>query len=173
MKKCLISITLLLIASFLLPQCSSNKKEGEEPIVKKKRREINMDKRLERDKTNLFGNLSGNKGTTFEFSTSNVLWRASLESLDFLPLNTIDYSGGLIISDWYSSDLSNESIKIEVRFLSNELKASSVKVKSFKKTCNTNQCKTIKMKDSFNQKIKNNIIAKARDIKIQDENKKK
>ena len=57
--------------------------------------------------------------TNYEFSTSNPMWRASLETLDFLPLTTVDYSGGMIITDWYSDNNSqSESIKISVRFLS-------------------------------------------------------
>ena len=44
----------------------------------------------------------GNKKTTYEFSSSNPMWRASLETLDFIPLTTVDYSGGMIITDWYS-----------------------------------------------------------------------
>ena len=44
--------------------------------------------------------LRGGK-TTYEFSTANPMWRASLETLDFLPLTTVDYSGGIIITDWY------------------------------------------------------------------------
>ncbi len=31
-----------------------------------------------------------------------LLWRASLEILDFIPLTTVDYSGGIIITDWYN-----------------------------------------------------------------------
>ena len=155
--------------------CSSQKKGGdEEQLVKKKRREVNMDKRAEVASGNLFGNLGGgNKSTTYEFATSNILWRASLESLDFIPLNTIDYSGGLIVSDWYSTDYSGESIKITVRFLSNELKASSIDVKSFKKNCKNEKCKTLSMNNGFNNKIKDNIIAKARDLKIKEETTKK
>ena len=68
------------------------------------------------------------------------MWRASLELLDFLPLTTVDYSGGVIISDWYSDDLkSNESIKISVRFLSNEVRSDSVKIIVHKKKCSSNQ----------------------------------
>jgi len=155
--------------------CSSQKKAGDdEQLVKKKRREVNMDKRTEAASGKLFGNLGGgNKSTTYEFATSNILWRASLESLDFIPLNTIDYSGGLIVSDWYSTDYSGESIKITVRFLSNELKASSIDVKTFKKNCKNEKCKTLAMNNGFNNKIKDNIIAKARDLKIKEETIKK
>ena len=73
----------------------------------------------------LFGEIGKNKsGTNFEFSTSNVLWRATLKSLDFLPLVNSDYSGGVIVYDWYSGKTDAQSIKITVIFLSNELKSS-------------------------------------------------
>ena len=79
----------------------------------------------------------GSRGTTYEFSTSNPMWRASLEILDFIPLSTVDYSGGMIITDWYSdsSDNSNESLKISVRFLSNEIRSDSLKIVVHKKNC--------------------------------------
>ena len=64
----------------------------------------------------------GGSATNYEFSTSNPMWRASLEILDFLPLSTVDYSGGMIITDWYSESNSDESIKITIRFLSNEVR---------------------------------------------------
>ena len=56
------------------------------------------------------------------------MWRASLETLDFLPFTTVDYSGGVIITDWYSDQDSNESIKITIRFLSNDIRADSLQV---------------------------------------------
>ncbi len=79
----------------------------------------------------------GSDNTTYEFSTSNPMWRASLEVLDFIPLATVDYSGGMIITDWYSdtSDNSNESLKISVRFLSNEIRSDSLKIVIHKKNC--------------------------------------
>ncbi len=84
------------------------------------------------------GGLVKNRGrgaTTYEFSTSNPMWRASLEILDFLPLTTVDYSGGMIITDWYSENNSDESIKITVRFLSNEVRSDNLKVIVHKKKC--------------------------------------
>ena len=68
-------------------------------------------------------------GTTYDFATSNIIWRATLESLDFVPLQSANYSGGVLITDWYSNDInSNESIKIEVRFLSDEASPNSLKI---------------------------------------------
>ena len=88
---------------------------------------------------NLSG-LTGKGKTTYEFSTSNPLWRASLDILDFIPMATVDYSGGTIVSDWYTDgSRNNESIKITVRFLSNEIKSESLKVVVHKKLlCKSN-----------------------------------
>ena len=90
----------------------------------------------------LEGLVGGRKGTNYEFSTSNPMWRASLETLDFLPLTTVDYSGGIIITDWYyDNNSSRESIKISLRFLSNDIKK---KIALF---CNLNVESVITAKD--------------------------
>ena len=113
-----------------------------------------------------------NSGTNFEFSTSNVLWRATLKSLDFLPLVNADYSGGIIVYDWYSNKGENQSIKISVRFLSNELKSSSVMVAGHKKTCDDlGKCFIEKLDNKFTDEIKESVISTAREIKIEDSKK--
>ena len=77
-------------------------------------------------------------GGTFEFASSNELWRASLDIIDFMPLASVNYSGGIIITDWYSTDqTSNESIKISIRFLTNEIRSDSLDIKVFNKKCLT------------------------------------
>ena len=118
----------------------------------------------------LFGDISkNNSGTNFEFSTSNVLWRATLKNLDFLPLVNADYSGGIIVYDWYSNKGENQSIKISVRFLSNELKSSSVVVAGHKKICDDlGKCFVEKLDNKFTEEIKESVIATARQIKIED-----
>ena len=109
--------------------------------------------------------LRGRGNTNFQFSSSNPLWRASLEILDFLPMTTVDYAGGMIISDWYSDNTnnSNESIKITIRFLSNEIRSDSLKVIAHKKTCKTIQsCNTIILENSaIGQELVSSIIRKA------------
>ena len=75
-------------------------------------------------------------GTNFEFGSSNPLWRASLDTIDFMPLASVNYSGGIIITDWYSTDQnSNESLKISIRFLTNEIRADALDIKIFNKVC--------------------------------------
>ena len=124
----------------------------------------------------LFSDITKNKGsTTFEFASSNVLWRATLKSLDFLPLINADYSGGVVIYDWYSDkENSNEEIKITVNFLNNEIKADSLKISAFKKTCDVQmKCLTKKLDNNFTDNIKDTIIASARSIKIEETKKQK
>ncbi len=85
----------------------------------------------------------GKKGNTnFEFASSNELWRASLDILDFMPLTSANYSGGVIITDWYSEQgKTNESIKITIRFLSNEIRSDALVINIFYKKCiNINNC---------------------------------
>ena len=90
-------------------------------------------------------------------------------------LQSANYSGGVLITDWYSNDInSNESIKIEVRFLSDKASPSSLKIISYKKICNNTNCKIAKLSESFNNKLLSSIMIKVRELKVKDElNKKK
>ena len=115
-----------------------------------------------------FGTGAGGKGTNFEFASSNELWRASLEVLDFLPLSNVDYSGGIIITDWYSDETTpGESIKISIRFLSNEIRADGINLTIHKKTCSTSaiDCKISKFESSLEEEIKLAILKKATILK--------
>jgi len=169
--------TAIIICLVALTSCAKEEQVTEENgniITKKKRIEPNVLKRAEsaRDKGGGIFNNAMNRQTTFDFATSNVLWRATLESIDFIPLNNVDYSGGVIVSDWYSVENSNDSIKLTVRFLSSDVKASSVKVINHKKICKNDNCKIIKGDNNLNTKIKKNILKLARELKIKDEQKK-
>jgi hypothetical protein len=125
----------------------------------------------------LFGEIGGQKssGQTINFGTSNVLWRATLKSLDFLPLVSSDYSGGILIYDWYSqANNPKEQIKISVQFLNNELKSDSVKIIAHKRICeNVDKCSNLVVEQKFIDTVKDNIIAVARSIKIEEAKKEK
>ena len=124
----------------------------------------------------IFGAIGQSKSSnTFEFSTSNVLWRATLKSLDFLPLMNADYSGGIIIYDWYSqANNPKEQIKISVQFLNNELRSDSIKITAHKKICdNADRCSNSTTDQNFANSIKENIIASARMLKIEEAKKEK
>ena len=114
-------------------------------------------KNIEEGKGVSIGGLGKRLGkTSYEFSTSNPMWRASLETLDFLPLTTVDYSGGVIISDWYNDSANkDDSIKITVRFLSNEILSNSLKIIVHKKSCDANNRCQINIIDS---KIREELV---------------
>ena len=109
--------------------------------------------------------LSRSGNTNFQFSSSNPMWRASLETLDFMPMATVDYAGGMIISDWYSDNSggNNESLKITVRFLSNEVRSDSIKIIVHKKICKSiSSCSTTVLENStISQELTSAIIRKA------------
>ena len=109
--------------------------------------------------------LSRSGNTNFQFSSSNPMWRASLETLDFMPMATVDYAGGMIISDWYSDNSggNNESLKITVRFLSNEVRSDSIKIIVHKKICKSiSSCSNTVLENStISQELTSAIIKKA------------
>ena len=107
-------------------------------------------------------------GGNFQFASSNEMWRATLELLEFTPLSNVDYSGGVIITDWFSENSEQDPIKITVRFLSNEIRADGLKVIIYKKICKKNDktnCQTIQDNTTLGQEIKLAILKKATSIK--------
>ena len=102
------------------------------------------------------------KGGTFDFASSNPLWRASLDTISFLPLISANYSGGIIISDWYSGNNENEAIKITIRFLTNEIRADALEIKVFQKRCGVqSNCAITENDGEIVNDLKKNILRKA------------
>ena len=103
------------------------------------------------------------KGTNYEFASSNELWRATLDTIDFMPLTTANYSGGIIVTDWYSdSENLNESLKITVRFLSNEIRSDALDLNIFYRDCDSsNRCKIIEKQGNLVAELKKEILKKA------------
>ena len=114
------------------------------------------------------------KSGTFEFATSNELWRASLDTLDFMPLASVNYSGGIIITDWYSTDQSsNESIKISIRFLTNEIRSDSLDIKVFNRKCLKQfNCVITEKKGNLVNELKVKILKTAATYELQKKDKK-
>jgi hypothetical protein len=173
----IIRFATLLLVVFLIIGCSSSKDPvtGEtktyEPDPRQRAKEY-------ADKGGgIFGDLNNKKtgANIYDFATSNVLWRATLKSLNFLPIINADYSGGIIIYDWYSEDFnSTEQMKVSVRFLNNEVRSDSLEINVYKKVCETaDKCKTIKMTNNFPNQLKENILSVARLIKIEEAKKEK
>jgi hypothetical protein len=118
-----------------------------------------------------FGNNSN--GGNFEFASSNELWRASLDTIDFIPIATANYSGGILITDWYSSDEnSSESIKISIRFLTNEVRSDALDIKVFYKKCQTvENCVISQKKGNLRAELTKEILKKAAIYKKQNKDK--
>jgi hypothetical protein len=116
----------------------------------------------------LMGMIDKKNSGNFQFSSSNEMWRATLDLLDFTPLSNVDYSGGIIITDWFSESSDQNPIKITVRFLSSEIRADGLRVIIYRKICkknDKNNCKTIKENTTLGQEIKLAILKKAAIIK--------
>ena len=119
---------------------------------------------------------SGSKGGVFEFASSNELWRASLDVVDFMPLASVNYSGGIIITDWYTNErIQNESIKITIRFLTNEIRSDALNIKIFTRKCKESliNCKYIESNKSLVAELKKEILKRATKFQIEDKEKKK
>jgi len=175
MKK-LISLFLIILFTIFSAACTKNKESADGTIIKKKKRDHNLKKRAEEYEGGIItgknGILSGGR-TTAQFAADNMLWRASLETLNFIPLSSANYSGGVIITDWYAKQNSKDAIKIQVVFKSDELSTNSIEIISHKKVCNNNGCRTTAMDQNFNSKIKNKILEKARILNVAKINKEK
>ena len=103
-------------------------------------------------------------GTNYEFASSNPLWRAALDTLDFMPLVSANYSGGIVVTDWYSENSSpNESVKISIRFLTNEIRSDALDINVFLKKCSTNSsnCSISKDNSDLVADLNLNILKKA------------
>jgi len=131
-------------------------------------------KNMEEGKGIRFSEFGKNKGTNFQFASSNPLWRATLDILDWAPLANVDYAGGLIVTDWYSEKESNDEIKITIRFLSNEIRADGLKVLLHSKNCTqNNKCSVSKIKSELSSEIKLEILKKAALLQEKDLQKKR
>ena len=116
----------------------------------------------------LFKSNKGGSGT-FSFASSNPLWKAALDTVSFVSLANADYSGGVLITDWYSEGNPDEAIKITIRFLSNEIRADGLVVGLYKRTCANNICSTKEITSDLNFEIKDKILRTAAIYKIQDD----
>jgi len=134
---------------------------------------LRVKKNLEEGRGFRLNNIGGGKGGDFEFASSNELWRASLDILDFMPLTSANYSGGIIITDWYSDEgNSNDSVKITIRFLSNEIRSDAVNIDIFYKNCiSANNCTISKKDGPLKKELTRKILAKASVYEKQNKNK--
>ena len=170
-KKFLKLLVFICILPFLLNSCANRGDARKSPPDPK----LRVKKNLEEGRGFRLMNGIKKGGTNYEFASSNELWRASLDTIDFMPLVSVNYSGGIIITDWYSNDQdSNENIKISIRFLTNEIRSDALDIKVFKKICK-NSDSSCKISEGYNElisELKRKILktAKIYETKKKDKN---
>ena len=159
-KKFTILITFLCLNLFLLNSCGTGVDARKYPPDPK----LRVQKNLEEGRGFRLMDMGKKKsGGTFDFASSNELWRASLDTIDFMPLASANYSGGIIITDWYSDgNNANESLKISIRFLTNEIRSDALDIKVFYKKCAQYvNCKITDTTGKIVTELKKKILAKA------------
>ena len=155
-------LPLILLTLFFVNSCGIYKRSDikDNPVNVDER----VKKNLEEGRGFRFGK-GATRGGDFDFASSNPLWRSAVDVLDFVPLTNASYSGGIIITEWFSSENNMEStnreLKITVRFMSNEIRADAIKVLVFEKSCTQNNCKTKKIKSKLEGELKLAILKKA------------
>jgi len=166
-------LSFITILSFLLIGCNGKlpggdaRKNSPDPAERVK-------KNLEEGRGFKLMDLGKNRGGTFEFASSNELWRASLDVIDFMPLSSVNYSGGIIITDWYLNEKNqNESIKISIRFLTNEIRSDALNIKVFTRRCEVSllNCKYLDSDNVLVDELKKQILKKAAIYKKQNSEK--
>ena len=163
LKNIKINLLLILISVFFLSSCKNGKLPGADA------RKISPDprervaKNIEEGRGFRLSTFGKTKGGTFDFASSNELWRASLDILDFMPLALANYSGGIIVTAWHSDGSSdNESIKISIRFLSNEIRSDALSIKVFYKNCSmSTNCKVSDRSGELANELSTKILVKA------------
>ena len=175
MQKKLILILISLFSILFLSGCN-----GKLPGADARKFPADPAKRVEKNLAEgrgfrLSDQFNNNKGGVFDFASSNELWRASLDVIDFMPLTSVNYSGGIIITDWYSTEgKTDESIKISIRFLTNEIRTDALSIKVFNRKCEGETLKCV-VKESdgiISSELKKEILKKATLYKAEDKKQK-
>ena len=158
-------ILLSIILVIFLTSCKNGKLPGGDARKFPDDPKLRVKKNLEEGRGFRLNDAMGNmSGGVFEFASSNALWRASLDVIDFMPLISANYSGGIIITDWYSDNTnSNESLKITIRFLTNEIRSDAIDVKVHNKVCSNDllKCEIIQTDGVLVTEIKRKILKQA------------
>ena len=165
-------LILLSLASMMINSCGLPGADAKKyPPDPKKR----VQKNMEEGRGFKFNTKQFQRSGNFEFASSNELWRASLDTIDFMPLASVNYSGGIIITDWYStSENTSESIKVSIRFLTNEIRSDSLDIKVFNKKCKAQgNCVVTEKSGSLISELKTKILKTAAVYKEESKKKKK
>jgi len=167
--KVITNLILLGICTFLLNSCGTGADARKYPPQP----ELRVKKNIEEGRGFRLMDKSKIGGTrNFEFASSNELWRASLDTIDFMPLTSVNYSGGIIVTDWYTNNQDDEAIKISIRFLTNEIRSDALDIKIFKKICDiNNKCIISDYSGELTKELKKKILKTAKTYEVQKKDK--
>jgi hypothetical protein len=102
-----------------------------------------------------------------QLGVNSYLWRATLDTLNFMPLSSADPVGGIVISDWYAApDKPDEHMKVTVYILDRRLRADAVKVSVFRQVRSTNGWADAQVNPDTGIKLENAILSRAREIRL-------
>ena len=158
---------LIYLIAFILPLNGCGQNIFKRADVKDTPVNVNerVKKNIEEGRGIRFGKGKG-QGGTFDFASSNELWRASIEVLDFVPFTNASYSGGILITEWFdgnSTEQNNRNLKITVRFLTNEIRSDALDISIHEKICVSNSfdCTVSKIESKLENDIKIAILKRA------------
>ena len=154
-----INLIIIFLSLFLINSCGAFKMTDAREVSP------NPDERVKKNIEEGKGlrlSTAGKNNGNFQFASSNPIWRASLDVLDFAPLISANYSGGIIISDWVTTDNNDEFFKITIKFLSNEIRPDGLDIDIHQKICEDNlKCKVSKLETSITNDLKIKILKRA------------
>ncbi len=163
------SMIVVLGASALLASCGTDlsPKPGQEvPIGRDEARKYGFGK-LMGDDFLLFGGPKKKGSNAQSASVNRYLWHASLEVVSFMPLQSVDASGGVIVTDWYSAPQNpHERIKVTVYITDGALRADALRVHMFKQVRKGNDWQNVTADSNTTIELENIILNKARQLKI-------
>lgn len=121
----------------------------------------------------VFGRKDEESGSgTTGIGINSYLWRASLDTLSFMPLASADPFGGVIITDWYEDpEIKGERFKINLLILSKNLRSDAIKVTVFKQANKSGSWRDTNVSEKVARDLENKILTRARELRIEKESK--
>jgi len=118
------------------------------------------------DEGGLFGIFGGKKGNDGGIGINAYLWRASLETLSFMPLASADPFGGVIITDWYAlPETPNERFKMTVYITDRDLHADGIRVSAFRQVKSGADWADAPLAPKTSIDLENAILTRARELR--------
>lgn len=169
-KRIFSAVTLVLLSSLFLEGCShiESRQDDDDLLTRREARDKDVGK-LFGDSALLFGDTRKESAGSTGIGVNSYLWRATLDTLSFLPLRHVDPFGGVILTEWSSKDLTpQERLKIDVRILSRTLRADGLEVSVFRQKMVGGVWRDSSVSSQTARRLEDAILTRARQLKIQD-----